>query len=180
MRASCAEWVGAPPTATLADLHGAGDGLRRERQATVLTGPPGSSAADRFADARRELLAGRFFPGWFATTVVCGDGELAVGSTLLQRLHIGPVASIDAPVGVVELVDEPAHVGLTLVTLDRHPERGVERYDLRLENDHRVTLTVDKAWELPSRLLRIGTPAASVLQRYATRLCLRRFREARW
>ncbi|MCA1587666.1 MAG: DUF1990 domain-containing protein [Chloroflexi bacterium] len=173
VRASCADWDGARPTATVADLHARGGPLRRERQATVLTGPRASSARERFAATRRELLAGRFFPRWFASTVVCGDGTLAVGSTLLQRLHVGPF-------GVAELIDDPERVALTFVTLDGHPERGVERYDLRLEGDDRATLTVDKVWELPNRLLRIGTPAASVLQRYATSLSLRRFREGRW
>ena len=179
LHASCREWVDVRPTATLGDLQGAGDGLRRERQAVVLSNPLDFSTQARFAAARRELLAGRFFPPWFATTVVCGDGEVAVGSLLLQRLHAGPLMSIDAPVRVAELVDEAERVALTFVTLDGHPERGVERYDLRLEDGH-TTLTVDKAWQLSNRLLRIGTPAASVLQRYATRLSLRRFRDARW
>ncbi len=179
VRASCADWIGTRATATPADLDGEDDGLRRERHTTVITGPRASSAADRFAAARAELLACRFFPDWFATIVVCGEGQLVVGATVLQRLQIGPVLSIDAPVRVVELVDQPQRVAITLVTVHGHPERGVERYDLRIVGD-RTSLTVVKAWELADWFLRLGFPAALVVQRFATRLSLHRFRDARW
>ena len=177
--AACASWLDVAATATLSELDRPGRGLRPGHAETALLRPLGSSAHERFSAARTELLAARFFPAWFATTHVCGSPTLDVGITVLQRLRVGRLATIEAPVRVVELVDEPERVAVTLVTLDGHPERGIERYDLRLVND-RVTLGVEKAWMLASPLLRIGTPLADVLQRFATRLALRRFRDAAW
>ena len=170
----CAEWDRTEATAVAGDLE-------RPRAARLRPGHhrarlcgPGPSAAATFGAVRAELLAARFFPSWFATTAVCG-AAMRIGCTVIQRLHAGPLLTIDAPVRVVDLVDEPERVAVTLVTVAGHPERGVERYELRAD-ERGLVLSVTKAWTLPNPILRLGWPAADVVQRYATRLSLRHFR----
>jgi uncharacterized protein (UPF0548 family) len=155
-------------TARIAELRGSSNGLRRERHVVELDG----SAYDT---ARRELLAFRWFPPGLLRTAVAPDGV-----TVMQRCRIGPI-SVDAPIRVVERVEEEHRVAIAVVTVDGHPERGVERYELVLDPAlDRVTLAIDKAWSLADPLARLAAPFASWLQAHATGASLRRFRERRW
>ncbi len=161
-----ARWQEVDATATLAELHGASSGLRRERHVVEVDGRA-------FERARLELLAFRWFPPQFLAASVCSDGV-----TVVQRCRLGPMVRVDAPVRVVECVDEPHRVALAVVTLRGHPERGVERYELVLDGVlDRATLTVDKAWALADPLARLVAPFSTWLQGYATRRSLRHFRD---
>lgn len=152
------------PTARAAELRGASNGLRRERHRVELP-------AVAFEDARRELLALRWFPPSFLRTAMAPDGR-----TVMQRCRIGPI-SVDAPVRMAERVEEDHRVAIGVVTLDGHPERGVERYELVLDQAlGRATLTIEKAWELRDPLARRAWPFATWLQAHATRRSLARFR----
>lgn len=155
-------------TARGAELHGTSNGLRWERHVVELPG-------DAFVAARAEILAFRWFPRTLIRTAVADDGE-----TVLQRCRIGPI-SVDAPVRVAERVEEQHRLALTVVTVEGHPERGAERYELVLDPAiDRVTLCVEKAWTLSDPLARLGAPVATWLQAHATRRSLRRFGERRW
>lgn len=176
-RRCCAEWADALSTATLADLRAAGDRLHRERRETDVGTSADASAEERFASARRELLAGRLFPRWFAAAAACRL-PLTADTTVVQHVVVGPFLRIDVPVRVVELVDQPDRLAIAFATLHGHPERGVERYELRRDGA-RVSLTVDKAWTLAAWWVRPGTPLAWLVQRVATGLSLRRFRHGR-
>lgn len=165
----CTGHARADATAALSELRRGNGGLRHERHAVELDGRA-------FLRARDELLAFRWFPQHLIRPMICADGV-----TVVQRFRIGPFASIDAPVRVVELIDEPRRVAITVVTLRGHPERGVERYELVLDPAlDRATLTIEKAWALADPLARLGAPFATWLQGYATRLSLRRFGDAAW
>ena len=143
--------------------------MHRERHTVELDGRD-------FAQAREELLAFRWFPQGVIRPTICADGV-----TVVQRFRIGPFACIDAPVRVVERIEEPSRVAIAVVTVRGHPERGVERYELVLDPAlDRVTLAIEKAWELVDPLARLGAPLATWLQGHATRLSLRRFRDAAW
>lgn len=165
----CTIHARADATAVLSELHRGNAGLRREQHTVELDGRD-------FARAREELLTFRWFPQRVIQPTICADGV-----TVVQRLRIGPFASIDAPVRVVERVEEPSHVAIAVVTVRGHPERGVERYELVLDPAlDRATLTIEKAWELADPLARLGAPFATWLQGHATRLSLRRFGDAAW
>ena len=162
------EAMAAPVTAAAGELHAANGGLVRERHRVELP-------AAGFERAREELLEFRWYPPRFLRAALCADGL-----TVLQRCRVAPFASVDAPVRVVETVDEPRRVAVTVVTVRGHPERGVERYELVHDPAlPRVTLTVEKAWELADPLARLAGPFSRWLQAYATRVSLRRFRDGR-
>jgi uncharacterized protein (UPF0548 family) len=168
LTSAAARAVDLPATATGSELRGSSNGLRRERHRAELHGAA-------FPEAARELLAFRWFPQGFLRAEVGPDGR-----SIMQRCRIGPV-TVDAPVRVVERVEEPRRVAVTVVTLAGHPERGVERYELVHDSAlARATLTVTKAWELADPLARLAGPFSTWLQAYATRVSLRRFRHGRW
>ena len=159
-------WVTAPASAEAADLDRVDTGLSRERYRVAIP-------ARAHASARRELLALRWFPQSLLRAAVADDAV-----TVLQRVRIGPI-SFDAPVRIVELYADDDRARITVVTLTGHPERGVERYELRRERDGSATLGVDKAWALADPLARLGAPFATWFQAHATRRSLRRFRRLR-
>lgn len=165
---AAADASGLAPTARRSELRGPSNGLRRERHRVELP-------AAAFEDARRELVALRWFPPSFLRTATAPDG-----TTVMQRCRIGPV-SVDAPVRITERVEEARRVAIGVVTLAGHPERGVERYELVLDPAlGRTTLTIEKAWELRDPLARLAWPFATWLQALATRRSLRRFRNSAW
>ena len=62
-------------------------------------------------------------------------------SVAVMRLGIG-IASIQAPVRVVYLVDEPRRRGFAYGTLQGHPERGEEAFVVERRDDDSVAFTL--------------------------------------
>ncbi|MGH2429543.1 MAG: DUF1990 family protein [Candidatus Limnocylindria bacterium] len=177
----CGRWRDADVTAFLAELRSNGGGLIRSRLEVELEGRSAIEPQERFARARMEVLAVRWFPPRLVEAFACGGESPGVGTTILQRCRIGPWLSVDAPLRVVEVVDERWRVAIACATLDGHPERGVERYELVYDPAlHRSTLTVEKAWALADPLARVAGPFSRWFQSYATRASLRRFRDGAW
>lgn len=160
-------WTRVPATARLGDLHGSSNGLRPARHRAQID----ASGHDR---ARAALLAFEWFPPRFLRQVVASDGV-----TVLQRCRLGPL-SVDAPVRIAEHVVEPMRVSIALVTVQGHPERGVERYELVLDAAlGAATLTVEKAWDLADPLARAAAPFSTWLQAHATRASIAHLTSAR-
>lgn len=160
LRADANDWTSAAETAAAGELFGATNKLSRGRSMREVS-------ATYFPAVRAAIAAFRWFPPSFLRASTAADGV-----TVLQRCRLGP-ASVDAPVRVVERIDEPHRVSITVVTLRGHPERGVERYAVVVDPAlGRATLTIDKAWELADPIARTAAPFATWLQAYATRRSL--------
>jgi uncharacterized protein (UPF0548 family) len=92
--------------------------------------------------------------------------RVAVGVTVRQTLRMGPLKLV-APCRVIEVVNEPRRRGFTYGTLPGHPERGEERFELRLLDDD-VRFEITAFWAAARWYSRLGGPVVWLLQRAAT------------
>jgi uncharacterized protein (UPF0548 family) len=90
-----------------------------------------------------------------------GTRLLKPGDSATLRLAIGPV-SLECPVRVIYVVDDPACKGFAYGTLPGHPEHGEEAFLIEQEEDGSVWLTIKAfsrpagiRWWLVSPLMRI-------------------------
>ena len=94
------------------------------------------------------------------------------GSVAVIRLGLG-ILSVDAPVRVVYVVDEPQRAGFAYGTLPGHPECGEEAFIVELHEDEQVTFSIT-AFARPSSLLaRAGGPLSRGVQSWVTNRYLR-------
>ena len=85
------------------------------------------------------------------------------GADSVLELSLG-LWRIRAPVRIVEVLHEPTAVGFTYGTLPGHPERGEERFLVRLDPDDVVRAQI-RAFSRPARWFsRLGGPIARRLQ----------------
>lgn len=89
--------------------------------------------------------------------------RVTTGGTAVISFRIGPVR-LDAPVGVVEVVDDRRVRGFAYGTLPGHPECGEERFLVHHDRDDGVRATIG-AFSRPARWYTIlGAPVARRLQ----------------
>lgn len=94
--------------------------------------------------------------------------EVAPGVRAVLRLGAGPL-QVQAPVEVVAVTAEDDRVGFAYGTLEGHPERGEERFEVTLLRDGSVEARV-RAFSVPGRwFTRLAGPAGRLLQRAMTR-----------
>lgn len=99
-----------------------------------------------------------------------------VGTTVSLTLGRRPV-SMTARCVVVDVVDEPDVQGFAYGTLAGHPERGEERFLVRILPTDEVVAEIT-AFSRPARLLpRLGGPATRLAQLAVTRRYLRALAE---
>ena len=79
-----------------------------------------------------------------------GAPLLKPGDSATLRLAVGPI-SLDCPVRVIYVVDDPACKGFAYGTLPGHPQRGEEAFLIEQEEDGSVWLTI-KAFSRPAGL----------------------------
>jgi uncharacterized protein (UPF0548 family) len=149
-------------------------------RAPVEVGPNGNALA-AFERVRERLLAYDIFPPWLMRHASCPAGRLAEGTTIVQRVLVGPLA-LEMAVRVLAVWDRSDGVareaGLSYVTLAGHAERGVVVFRVRLEADRRVVILIDARSRPGLLLTRLGRPFARLFQRAATRAALRRLASA--
>jgi uncharacterized protein (UPF0548 family) len=101
-----------------------------------------------------------------------GTALLKPGDSATLRMSVGPI-SLDCPVRVIYVVDDPACKGFAYGTLPGHPARGEEAFLVEQEEDGSVWLTV-KAFSRPSGLRWwLASPILRVVQARVTARCLR-------
>jgi uncharacterized protein (UPF0548 family) len=90
-----------------------------------------------------------------------GSALLKPGDSSTLRIAAGPI-TLDCPVRVIYVIDDPACKGFAYGTLPGHPERGEEAFLVEQEEDGSVWLTIKAfrrpsgiAWWLVSPILRI-------------------------
>jgi uncharacterized protein (UPF0548 family) len=139
--------------------------------------PAGESPAAVFERVRGRLFGYDIFPPRLIPHAVCPDGCIDVGSTIVQRVMLGPFG-LEAAVRVVDAWNRQegaAHeAGFSYVTLEGHPECGVATFRVRLDRSGRVTVLVDARSVPGTRLTRLGRPLARGFQKGITIAGLRR------
>ncbi len=110
-------------------------------------------------------------------TVHPADAPLAVGTSLLVVLHVGPV-SIVVPDRIVAVIDEPRRFGFAYGTLEGHQERGEESYVVEHLGDDRVVATIGLDARTATPAARLAAPAVGWFQRLAVRRYLSAWRDA--
>lgn len=98
-------------------------------------------------------------------------GSLTVGTVAVVRLALPFLGfvGVDAPVRIVDVVDEDDRRGFAYGTLPGHPEEGEEAFVLSIADDGVVRFTVDAFSRPASRLARLGGPLTSTAQAIMTR-----------
>ncbi len=110
--------------------------------------------------------------------IVCSeDGYIHEGTTIVQRVWIGPIR-IESAVRVFRIwqrrdttLDE---VGFSYATLYGHPERGVSTFSVtEHRNMGRITFSIEARSQPGSLVYRIGRPLARRFQQHATKAAMR-------
>ncbi|SEP63193.1 DUF1990 family protein [Microlunatus flavus] len=97
---------------------------------------------------------------------VTAAGDVALGARAVLTLGVGPVL-VRAPVEVVALTREAERVGFAYGTLEGHPERGEERFEVTLVGD--VVEARIRAFSVPGRwFTRLAGPVGRGLQQRMT------------
>jgi uncharacterized protein (UPF0548 family) len=168
----CERWTDAPATDSLDGTGGVVD--RYECDAVVRSGEARAAAFERLEG---RLLRYEVFPPRIMDARVCsGDGRLHEGTTIVQRVRLGPLR-LEFAVRVLRVWSgrggEADEAGFSYVTLKGHPERGVSTFLLRRPADaDKITFRIDVRSRPGSFLARVARPYARRLQRHATEAAL--------
>lgn len=134
-----------------------------------------------FNDLRERLFSYDIFPPRLLRSVLCPSGSIAEGTTIVQRIMLGPIA-MEMAVRVIAAwdrdVDGVREAGFTYATVSGHPECGVETFRVRLLRDGSVLVLIDGRSRPGLLLTRLGRPAARAVQRGVTKAALRRVARA--
>lgn len=129
------------------------------------------SGASRFDEAVDILLSWEMHRR-AGLHVRASDKAVVSGASAILGLGFGRL-SVQAPIRVVYLVDEPRRQGFAYGTLPGHPESGEEAFVLELHDTGVVTFTI-RAFSRPNSLLaRIGGPIGLAVQSSITNRYMR-------
>lgn len=128
----------------------------------------GRTDFDRACD---ELLAGEV-QRRAGVEVRVSDAPLRRGSSVRMRIRLGPLV-VTAPCIVVWAERSATLCGFAYGTLPGHPERGEERFEIRLEGSGRVVFRIIAFSQSARWFTRLGGPVARLVQARMTRRYLR-------
>ena len=137
-------------------------------------------ADSAFRLLEERLLTYDIFPPALMKSEVCsGDGRVQPGTTIVQRVAIGPLR-LEAAVRVARVWrsadNERQEVGFMYATLRGHPERGVSTFRLRRDTvQNQITFSIDARSRPGSLLTQLARPIARRFQRNATKAALAHF-----
>jgi uncharacterized protein (UPF0548 family) len=171
--ASCQRWSTAPISSSPIGLANG----TIDHYDVYLQADPGSSPSALFDYVRDRLFTYKVFPPLLIHSMVCPSGRIAKGTTIVQRIVLGPVA-LEMAVRVIAVWDREddgvREAGFTYVTVAGHPERGIATFRVRLLEDGRVQVLIDARSQPGLLLTRLERPVARLFQRGITRSALRR------
>ncbi|WP_245979784.1 DUF1990 family protein [Gryllotalpicola protaetiae] len=101
-----------------------------------------------------------------------GEPLISNGMSAVLKTKVGPI-TVDAPVRVVYVIDDPKRVGFAYGTLQGHPQSGEEAFILEHRDDDSVWLTVRSFSRASSFGWRLLTPVASSVRKDITAKYLR-------
>jgi uncharacterized protein (UPF0548 family) len=139
--------------------------------------------APRFDRLLELVMRYRIFPPSLLRATVCeADGRLAPGSTVVQRIFLGPIG-LESAVRVSKCFDMlqagVRRAGFECRTLAGHPERGVERFTLTLHPEGQISFAIDSRSRLAAWYALPGAPVARAIQRHAVAAALAHVSRAR-
>jgi uncharacterized protein (UPF0548 family) len=109
----------------------------------------------------------------FAVTAVAGGAiRVEKDADYVLKARFGPI-SVEEPVRVVAVVDEPDRCGFAYGTLDGHPVRGEEAFVVHRSAEGVVFLTLRSLTAAPAGRWLAAYPVALVAQRWYRRRYLR-------
>lgn len=136
-----------------------------------------STASAAFDRIRTRLFTYDMFPPWLIHHALCPPGPITEGTTIIQRVALGPIA-LEMAVRVIAIWNRQHgslhEAGFTYATVEGHAERGIATFQVNWDEGQRVSVLID-ARSLPGTVLtRLGRPAARLFQRAITVAALRR------
>ncbi|TFC53308.1 DUF1990 domain-containing protein [Cryobacterium sp. TMT1-21] len=149
-------------------------GLQRGSGMTVtdLQGGTGEQYTGLVFGADGQAVRDQKQPADEATFAEDGTPYIVNGMSAHLSVKVGPF-TIDAPVRVVYVVDEPDQVGFAYGTMAGHPESGEESFIVDHREDDSVWLTI-RAFSRPSTwFYRLGAPVLRLQQAKFTKRYLR-------
>jgi uncharacterized protein (UPF0548 family) len=176
--APCARWIGKVETDSLDGTEGVVD-----HYAMAVDLPPAVDSESRFRRMEDRLLTYQVFPPHLMDARVCSDdSRLREGTTIVQRVAIGPL-TLEAGVRVIRVWHhedpEGGEAGFTYATLQGHPERGISTFRLRHRADPpAIDFMIDVRSRPGSWLTRLARPVARRFQIRATEAALAYFTSA--
>ena len=170
---ACDRWTMSPTTDSLEGTEGVIDHYSKD------VGGPAYQSEVAFRLLEERLLTYAIFPPRLMRAQVCSDdGRIREGTTIVQRVALGPFA-LEAGVRVVRvwhnLDGDAEEVGFTYATLRGHPERGISTFRIRRSRQGRITFVIDVRSQSGSWLTRLTRPIARRYQRQATEAALVHF-----
>jgi uncharacterized protein (UPF0548 family) len=172
----CGRWRDRAPTDHPAGTDGVTDEYRIE-----LTARWDETGAELFRRSAEKLRAYHVFPTGLMRYRVCTkDGQVRVGSVIVQRVRIGIIV-IEAAVRVLDTWSvnkgDFEEAGFSYVTLAGHPERGISSFRVTRAGAN-VQFSI-VARSRPGLLLtKILRPLSRRFQRTATMMALEHFRSS--
>jgi uncharacterized protein (UPF0548 family) len=100
--------------------------------------------------------------------VQSSDPHIAPGGVAVLVFRLGPLR-LEAPVRVVDVVDDGSRASFTYGTLPGHPESGEERFDIHHLDDGRVVFSIAGFSRPQSGLARTAGRVGSLVQDLITR-----------
>lgn len=100
--------------------------------------------------------------------VQSSEPRIAPGSVAVLLFRLGPLR-LEAPVRVVDVVDDGSRASFTYGTLPGHPESGEERFDIHHLDGGRVVFSIVGFSRPQSRLARAAGPVVTLVQDAITR-----------
>ena len=132
---------------------------------------------DAFQRVWARIASYQVFPTRLMRFSMEPPGSIARGTLIVQRFCFVGLA-LEAAVRVVDIWDRQdgasRTAGFQYVTLAGHPERGVETFEVRLQPDGRVSVSIRARSEPAVFVARLGRSVARRVQVAATRAALRR------
>ncbi len=104
---------------------------------------------------------------------LCSGPSIGIGTTIVQRVNIGPVV-MESAVRVVDLWHRDDEVGFVYVTTAGHPERGASWFRVRRDGAG-VMFEIETRSRPGTALTRLAAPFSRRFQRWATDRALDQF-----
>lgn len=160
-------------------------GLRHDRHRIDVAIAVGVAADAAFEAARDRLFEYRIFPEAILRQLVgTPDGRVRDDAIVVFRASLprSPV-SIEGGIRVIATWErsdmDERRAGFEIATLAGHPERGHERFEVRLDRQARLLSFTIEAWSRPGGLLvRLAGPVGRWFQLHASRAALRLFADS--
>jgi uncharacterized protein (UPF0548 family) len=131
---------------------------------------------DLFEVVRDRLFAYDIFPPRVIRFGLCPEGPLSKGTTIVQRVRLGPI-SLEMAVRVIaawDLEEDGAReAGYTYATVKGHPECGTASFRVMLDRNGNVDVVVEARSRPGLLVTRLGRPLARVFQRGITLVAMR-------